>query len=122
MRVAKGFAFALSLQLMAQTVDRSPSITYGSGVRGAYQPGTVSPYNPADSARIHDLIRAGQLLQIEVLDQVSQFQYDGGGALTVGNLTKILEAFGTTVQVCAYYWHFVDVVWLAMFITIYLIR
>jgi len=29
---------------------------------------------------------------------------------------------GTTVQVCAYYWHFVDVVWLAMFITIYLIR
>src|SRR3954447_6364309 len=62
MRAAKGFAFALSLQLMAQTtLDRSPTVTYGSGVRGAYQPGTVSPYNPADSARIHDLIRAGQL-------------------------------------------------------------
>jgi cytochrome c oxidase subunit III len=26
-----------------------------------------------------------------------------------------------TVEVCAYYWHFVDVVWVAMFATIYLI-
>ncbi len=26
------------------------------------------------------------------------------------------------VDVCAYYWHFVDVVWVAMFATIYLIR
>jgi cytochrome c oxidase subunit 3 len=28
----------------------------------------------------------------------------------------------STVQVCGYYWHFVDVVWLAMYVTIYLIR
>jgi heme/copper-type cytochrome/quinol oxidase subunit 3 len=28
----------------------------------------------------------------------------------------------TTVRVCGYYWHFVDVVWLAMYVTIYLIR
>jgi cytochrome c oxidase subunit III len=27
-----------------------------------------------------------------------------------------------TVEVCAYYWHFVDVVWVAMFSTIYLLR
>ena len=27
-----------------------------------------------------------------------------------------------TVEVCGYYWHFVDVVWVAMFATIYLIR
>ena len=27
-----------------------------------------------------------------------------------------------TVEVCGYYWHFVDVVWVAMFSTIYLIR
>jgi cytochrome c oxidase subunit 3 len=27
-----------------------------------------------------------------------------------------------TVDVCSYYWHFVDVVWVAMFATIYLIR
>ena len=27
-----------------------------------------------------------------------------------------------TVHVCAYYWHFVDVVWVAMFATIYLLR
>ena len=26
-----------------------------------------------------------------------------------------------TVEVCAYYWHFVDVVWVAMFATIYLV-
>ena len=29
---------------------------------------------------------------------------------------------GATVEVCAYYWHFVDVVWVAMFATIYLVR
>jgi cytochrome c oxidase subunit 3 len=27
-----------------------------------------------------------------------------------------------TVEVCAYYWHFVDVVWVVMFTTIYLLR
>ena len=27
-----------------------------------------------------------------------------------------------TVEVCAYYWHFVDVVWVAMFLTIYVLR
>ncbi|HET6949202.1 MAG TPA: heme-copper oxidase subunit III [Acidimicrobiales bacterium] len=27
-----------------------------------------------------------------------------------------------TVEVCAYYWHFVDVVWVAMFLTIYVVR
>jgi cytochrome c oxidase subunit 3 len=26
-----------------------------------------------------------------------------------------------TIEVCSYYWHFVDVVWVAMFATIYLI-
>ena len=29
---------------------------------------------------------------------------------------------GETVAVCGYYWHFVDVVWVAMFASIYLIR
>jgi cytochrome c oxidase subunit III len=27
-----------------------------------------------------------------------------------------------TVEVCAYYWHFVDVVWVVMFTTVYLVR
>jgi cytochrome c oxidase subunit 3 len=27
-----------------------------------------------------------------------------------------------SVEVCAYYWHFVDVVWVAMFATIYLLK
>jgi cytochrome c oxidase subunit 3 len=29
---------------------------------------------------------------------------------------------GPTVTVCAYYWHFVDAVWVAMYATIYLLR
>ncbi len=29
---------------------------------------------------------------------------------------------GAIVEVCGYYWHFVDVVWVAMFATIYLVR
>jgi cytochrome c oxidase subunit 3 len=29
---------------------------------------------------------------------------------------------GPTVAVCGYYWHFVDVVWVAMFATIYLVK
>jgi len=29
---------------------------------------------------------------------------------------------GPSAQVCGYYWHFVDVVWVAMFATIYLLR
>jgi cytochrome c oxidase subunit III len=28
----------------------------------------------------------------------------------------------TTVEVCAYYWHFVDVVWVFMFLTIYVLQ
>ena len=28
----------------------------------------------------------------------------------------------STMQVCAYYWHFVDVVWVAMFLTIYVLK
>ena len=27
-----------------------------------------------------------------------------------------------TVEVCAYYWHFVDVVWVTMFLTIYVVQ
>jgi cytochrome c oxidase subunit 3 len=29
---------------------------------------------------------------------------------------------GTTLQVCSYYWHFVDVVWIGMYSTLYLLR
>jgi cytochrome c oxidase subunit 3 len=29
---------------------------------------------------------------------------------------------GSTIEVCGYYWHFVDVVWVAMFLTIYVLR
>jgi cytochrome c oxidase subunit 3 len=29
---------------------------------------------------------------------------------------------GTAIEVCSYYWHFVDVVWLAMFTTLFVVR
>src|SRR5207249_4464350 len=31
-------------------------------------------------------------------DAIAQFQYDGGGALSVGALTKVIQACGTSVQ------------------------
>ncbi len=40
---------------------RQPSVSYPPGLRGPYQPGTVSDVAAKDSDRIHDLIKAGQL-------------------------------------------------------------
>src|SRR5882724_489553 len=39
----------------------SAQVSYQSGVRGAYRPPSVAPLEIRDSARIHDLIRAGQI-------------------------------------------------------------
>ena len=44
----------------------------------------------------------------------------GGVAATIAGPASRVPV-GPTVEVCAYYWHFVDVVWLAMFATIYLL-
>jgi cytochrome c oxidase subunit 3 len=44
----------------------------------------------------------------------------GAVAGTIGGSSSKAPA-GPTVEVCAYYWHFVDVVWVAMFATIYLL-
>ena len=41
--------------------DQTPRIEYNSGFKGAYRPGSVSQASFADSARVTDLIRAGQL-------------------------------------------------------------
>ena len=43
----------------------------------------------------------------------------GVGAAIAGPSSRAPAA--ETVEVCAYYWHFVDVVWVAMFATIYLL-
>jgi len=50
-----------------------------------------------------------------------------GGLLFMGAVAASIAGrsktpVGTTVEVCGYYWHFVDVVWVAMFATIYLIK
>ena len=51
-----------------------------------------------------------------------------GGVLFMAAVSGMIAGPGsrapvdTTVQVCGYYWHFVDVVWLAMYVTVYLIR
>jgi cytochrome c oxidase subunit 3 len=44
----------------------------------------------------------------------------GAVAGAIGGQTSKAPA-GPTVEVCAFYWHFVDVVWVAMFSTIYLL-
>jgi cytochrome c oxidase subunit 3 len=51
-----------------------------------------------------------------------------GGLLFMGAVAGVIGGPGSrapageTVEVCGYYWHFVDVVWVAMFATIYLLR
>jgi cytochrome c oxidase subunit 3 len=42
-------------------------------------------------------------------------------AAAIGGRTSRLPA-ASTVEVCGYYWHFVDVVWVAMFMTIYVLK
>jgi cytochrome c oxidase subunit 3 len=44
----------------------------------------------------------------------------GAAAVAIAGRSK--APVHQTVEVCGYYWHFVDVVWVAMFSTIYLIR
>jgi cytochrome c oxidase subunit 3 len=45
----------------------------------------------------------------------------GAVAGAIGGQTSRIPP-ASTVEVCGYYWHFVDVVWVAMFTTIYLLR
>lgn len=50
-----------------------------------------------------------------------------GGLVFMGAVVAVIAgrsraAARETVEVCAYYWHFVDVVWVAMFLTIYVLR
>jgi cytochrome c oxidase subunit III len=45
-----------------------------------------------------------------------------GGVIAVVAGSTSRAPSGPPVTVCAYYWHFVDVVWVVMFATIYLLR
>ena len=51
-----------------------------------------------------------------------------GGLLFMGAVAGVIGGSGSrapageTLEVCGYYWHFVDVVWVAMFSTVYLLR
>jgi cytochrome c oxidase subunit 3 len=51
-----------------------------------------------------------------------------GGLVFMGAVAWAVRGAGSpvpstsTVEVCSYYWHFVDVVWVAMFATIYLLQ
>ena len=44
------------------------------------------------------------------------------GAIAIAIAGRSRAPAHETVEVCAYYWHFVDGVWVAMFATIYLLR
>jgi len=55
-------SFLIGLPLPAQSItDRLPNVTLHTGAIGAYTPGTVSPSSFADTPRIADLVRAGNL-------------------------------------------------------------
>jgi cytochrome c oxidase subunit 3 len=51
-----------------------------------------------------------------------------GGLVFMGVVSGVIAGPGSrapageTVEVCGYYWHFVDVVWVAMFSTLYLLK
>ena len=50
-----------------------------------------------------------------------------GGLILMGSVAAAIAGRSKaptyqTVEVCAYYWHFVDVVWVVMFLTIYVLR
>ena len=51
----------LGAQNPAAQRSRTPSVSYGSGLTGAYRAGSVSATDLNNSPRIHELIRAGQL-------------------------------------------------------------
>jgi cytochrome c oxidase subunit 3 len=55
------------------------------------------------------------------LHVVGGLLFMGAVAGAIGGRTSRAPA-ASTVEVCAYYWHFVDVVWVAMFATIYLLK
>ncbi|HET9609800.1 MAG TPA: heme-copper oxidase subunit III [Acidimicrobiales bacterium] len=44
------------------------------------------------------------------------------GAVAVAIAGRSRAPAHETVEVCGYYWHFVDVVWIALFATVYLLR
>src|ERR1700722_2410591 len=55
-------AAPLSPPLAAQSVnDRTPQVVMHTNITNAYSPGSVSPPSFADSPRIRDLIRAGNI-------------------------------------------------------------
>ncbi|HVW87324.1 MAG TPA: TolC family protein [Bryobacteraceae bacterium] len=67
-RTARAVAVAMTCVLVspvaaqnAPAVDRRPSVSYSSGLMGAYQAGSVSPLDTRNSQRLHDLVRAGQI-------------------------------------------------------------
>jgi cytochrome c oxidase subunit 3 len=50
-----------------------------------------------------------------------------GGLVFIGAVAVAIAGLSRapahqTVEVCGYYWHFVDVVWIALFATVYLLR
>src|SRR5258708_25014714 len=58
--VAALLSYMIALPAGAQS-QRTPSVSYEPGFRGAYKPGTVSGTDFHDSSRVQGLIRAGQL-------------------------------------------------------------
>ena len=56
--------------LFARSGGRIPAVDYGIGYIGDYKPGSVSAFDPANSPRIHDLIRAG-IIYLSLQDAIA---------------------------------------------------
>ena len=57
---------------------------------------------------------------IHGLHVIGGLAFMGAAAATIAGRSK--APVHQTIEVCAYYWHFVDVVWVAMFLTIYVVK
>ena len=56
---------------------RIPDVSYGLGFIGNYRPGSVSAFDPKNSPRIHDLIRAG-IIYLSLQDAIALALADEG--------------------------------------------
>jgi outer membrane protein TolC len=55
---------------LPQSGGRIPDVSYGIGFLGDYHPGSVSAFDPKNSPRIHDLIRAG-IIYLSLQDAIA---------------------------------------------------
>jgi len=64
----------------------------------------------------------GKLAEVEQNDAASHLPAGAEATRVLNEATRFTGVEATSAIVVSYYWHFVDVVWVGLFATIYLIR